>query len=288
MAISGRTKLYGVLGDPVDHSRSPFLMNRAFATLSIDAVYVALPVKAVGFAAALQGLRAVGLAGANVTYPHKERAARTCDRLSPRAAMLGAVNTLTVAPDGLRGENTDAPGAALALLTFDGPTEDKRVAVLGAGGAARAAALGLLEAGARRVTFLARRPAAASEAVGALMDHHPDDRVLVARDRGQAEQAMRAADLVIQATPVGMAGGGDPGFPPLIEAAWLHERLCCMDLVYHPLETPFLHAARTQGARCVNGLALLAAQACEALRIWTGQGFDLREMHAALERERET
>jgi shikimate dehydrogenase len=285
MGIAGTTRVYGVIGDPVAHSLSPFIMNRAFAACGLDACYVAFPVRAGRLTEALAGLKHAGVAGANVTYPHKEGAFLACETSSERASLLRAANTLVFTAGALRAENTDAPGTALALETFGVPPAGLRALILGAGGAGRAAALGLLEAGASRVTLAVRDVTRGEAAVAGLRDHFGADRVRIVTDGGLAEAA-GGADAILNATPVGMSAEQredppQPGDVALIDPSWIRSGQICFDFVYHPLETPFLAAARTRGARCIDGLALLAAQARESFAIWTGCGFDLRPMHAA-------
>lgn len=295
MEIAGTTRVYGVIGDPVAHSLSPFLMNRALAACGVDAVYVAFPASAERFDEALAGLRSAGLAGLNVTYPHKKQAFLAAQAAAERATLLRAANTLTFTDGAIWAENTDAPGAALALETFGPRPAGRRVLIVGAGGAGRAAALGLLEAGARTVTFAARDRTRAGAAIASLVARFGAERILlvgVARDRAAVERAARDAEILIQATPVGMAPatgalraqGALPTseVPPLLEDGWISAGQCCFDFVYHPLETPFLAVARARGAQCVDGLALLVSQARESFALWTGRSFDLRAMHAAV------
>jgi shikimate kinase / 3-dehydroquinate synthase len=289
MTITGRTRLYCVLGDPVAGSLSPAILNRAFARLGIDAVYTAQTVPRGALAPALAGLRALGAAGANVTYPHKEEAARLSDHRSDRVAAIGAANLLRFEADGIHAENTDATGTVLALerLACVSP-KDARVAIFGAGGAARAAAYGLLEAGARSVVFLARDPHEASSAVAPLRASFPDRAVEVvpmfdpdARERRRA--AVAGAAIVVQATPIGMDRA--PVFAPLDDPEWIGPGQVCFEFVYQPRETAFLATARRRGATALGGVRLLAAQASEGCRIWTGRGFDVAEMLDAIEAE---
>ncbi len=310
--LGGRTRLYLLLGRPVAHSLSPLIMNRAFAWLGIDAAYAALDVAPAALPAAVRGLAALGIAGANVTHPHKEAVLAGVARRSERVRLLGAANTLVPDDDGLTAHNTDAPGTALALRDLGGiDPAGARVAVFGAGGAARAAALGLLEAGAADVAFLARRPDAARAAVAPLVERFGRAPVTVvplangtgrgdAPDRRRREDAVGGADILVQATTVGMApaerpneaappastGPGDsedhagrpPLYPLLDEPDWIGPGQVCLELAYGHGETPFLRLARRRGARSLDGHALLVAQAHEALRIWTGRTFDLRTM----------
>ncbi|MDQ3946916.1 MAG: quinate/shikimate dehydrogenase, partial [Actinomycetota bacterium] len=189
----GRTRVAGVIGDPVGHSLSPALHNAAFAAAGLDWVYVAFPVPHGRGGAAVAAARDLGLAGLNVTMPHKADAAAACDELTPDAGALASVNTVVIRPDGrVLGESTDGAGF-LAALAEDGiEVAARRVLVLGAGGAARAVVLALGRAGAA-VTVAARRPAAAKTAAGLA----PGAKAIVLAD---AAGGGDAHDVVVNAT----------------------------------------------------------------------------------------
>ncbi|HET7824014.1 MAG TPA: shikimate dehydrogenase (NADP+), partial [Anaeromyxobacter sp.] len=210
--ITGRTALYGVLGHPIGHSRSPAMQNAAFEALGIDAVYVALPVPPERLAEALAGAHALGFQGLNVTVPHKQGARALCARVDPTAAAIGAVNTLRRTDAGWEGFNTDAP-ACLALLEGAGLARGARALLAGAGGAARAAAWALAKGGAS-VRIAARRPEAARELADALgpaaVSGAAAPQVVPWAELG-AEA--RAADVVVNGTSIGL-GGHDEAAPP--------------------------------------------------------------------------
>jgi len=287
--ITGRTQLFGLIGDPVAHSLSPFILNLAFRTSGIDAVYVAFRVEIGHLTEACRGLRALGAAGINVTYPHKEAVVPLIDRPSPRVALLEAANTLVFSPTGIAGYNTDTSGMVDALrILSDLSIDGREVVIFGAGGAARAAALGLIRAGSAQVTFLVRNPAKAEkdlQRLRAAFLRHP----ISIRDafspetRIEREAALERADVLINATPIGMDTDPESECALIEGPNQVHARQVCMDLVYHPRETPFLRLARNRGARCIDGLTLLVAQARDAFHRWTGETFDLREMTSAVE-----
>ena len=277
--VSGKTRVFCVVGDPVDHSLSPFIMNRAFAELGFDATYIAfrLPAKRLGKAVA--GMRSLGFRGSNVTYPLKELILRFVNLTSPAVNVIGAANLLTFTKRGVEADNTDALGTVTALENFGAvdPT-GKTALVYGAGGAARAAACGLLSAGARGVVFVVRDPERAKESLSTLTSHFADaDIDIVAWEH--RDGAANRVDILINATPLGMIGVEPAG--ALVDEDALHESQCCFDFVYHPLETEFLAVARRRGAIAVDGLALLVAQALEAFKRWTGEEFSLHEMYTA-------
>jgi shikimate dehydrogenase len=267
--ITGATRVVGIIGDPVTHSRSPAIHNAAFAALSLDFVFVALPVRAGQGSAAVRAVATLGLAGLSVTMPHKDDAARACDELTPAAAALGAVNAVVRRDDGsLLGASTDGEGLVRALADEGVDPAGTRVLVLGAGGAARAivAALGGLGAD---LAVAARRAGAATAAASLA----PGGRAVA---MAEVADWVSLADVVVNATPLGMAGDPPP-FPP----DRLHARQLVVDTVYHPPETPLLAAARAHGARAVNGLGMLVHQAALAFELWTGQEAPLDVMRAA-------
>jgi shikimate dehydrogenase len=258
----------GVIGDPVRHSRSPAIHNAAFAALGLDYVYVAFPVAAGHAADALVALRTLGIAGCNVTMPHKEGVAAACDELTPSAAALRSVNTVVQRDGRLLGDSTDGPGLVAALRDEGVDPTGRRVLVLGAGGAARAVVAALGREGAS-VTVAARRPEAAATAA-ALADGGR------AVDLSDLDRVVRAVDVVVNATPLGMQGE-----PPPFDPAVLTPEQFVYDTVYHPLRTPLLAAAEARGVPCAGGLGMLVHQAALAFTLWTGVAAPLPVMAAA-------
>lgn len=267
--LSGHTRVVGVIGDPVAHSLSPTLHNAAFEALGLDWVYVAFPVPRGHGADAVAAVSALGLAGLNVTMPHKEDVAGACDELTEDAAALRSVNTVVALPGGRTlGDSTDGPGFLHALADEGIDVAGRPVLVLGAGGAARAVILALGRAGAS-VTVAARRPDAAAAAA------------LLARDaRPAAFDAVspNTYSLVVNATPLGMTDGDLLPINPEL----LHAGQAVVDLVYHPADTPLLTAARGEGALAVNGLGMLIHQAARSFTLWTGQPAPVDAMRAAV------
>jgi shikimate dehydrogenase len=265
----------GVIGDPIAHSLSPLLHNAAFDALGLDWVSVAFPVRAGMTAAALTGMRALEIAGLSVTMPHKEEAFAAVDDNTEVARRLEAVNCVTWRDGTLVGDSTDGEGFLVALRRAAGfDPRGKRCLVIGAGGAARAVTLALAEAGAADVGVMNRTAARAATAA-ALAGRA--GRVGSSADVGQAE-------LVVQATPLGMTGGDEAQSSALpVERGALHSGQVVVDLVYNPLETPLLAAARTSGAEVVTGLGMLVHQAALALERWTGLAVPVEVMWAAVE-----
>lgn len=256
---SAATTVVGVIGDPVRHSLSPLLHNTAFALLGLDWVSVGFPVPAGAAAEAIAGMRALGLAGLSVTMPHKGAAAALVDECTAVAQRLGAVNCLRWQDGRLLGDNTDGEGFVASLRRGAGvDPAGLRCLVVGAGGAARAVVLALAEAGAAEVVVVNRTPERAAAAAA------------LAGDRGRTGEPRDAArmDLVVEATPAGMAGGPEARW--LVDGADLGPGQVAVDLVYHPPLTAWLAAAQARGAAVVGGLGMLVHQAAAQLLAWTG------------------
>lgn len=271
-------RVAAVIGDPVRHSRSPAIHNAAFASAGIDWVFTAFEVPAGKGAEALEAMRVLGLAGMSVTMPLKAEVAAAADTVDAEVEILAAANCIVPQGDGrLHAANTDAAGFVAGLRADAELTpEGLRVALLGGGGAARAVAWGLAAAGAADVAVInrtgARAETAASIANAASRSGHPG-RVGVTED-------IAAADLVVNATSVGMgAGASMPCDPTLLRAGQV-----AVDLVYEPIETAWLAALRQQGVEAHNGLSMLVYQAAAAFELWTGTGAPVEAMRqAALE-----
>ncbi|HVA12936.1 MAG TPA: shikimate dehydrogenase [Stellaceae bacterium] len=263
MSITGAAKLAGVMGWPVAHSRSPVLHGHWLQKYRIDGAYVPMAVKPENLRRALQSLPVLGFAGCNLTIPHKEDALRAVDSYEPSAKRAGGVNTITVDPRGnIVGSSSDGHGfiAALraALPGFDAAAAP--AVVLGAGGAARAIVATLLDHGAREVRLVNRTPERAAKLAKALGGEVRG----IAWDRRAA--ALAGAGLLVNATSLGMEG--QPALELPLDA--LPTEAVVNDIVYVPLETPLLAAARARGNACVDGLGMLLHQAQPGFEAWFG------------------
>lgn len=264
-------RVAAVIGDPARHSRSPAIHNAAFAATGIDWVFTAFEVPAGGGAAALEAMRVLRLAGLSVTMPLKAEVAEAADLLDDEVEVLGAANCIVPLGDGrLRAANTDAAGFIAGLRADAGIGPDGiRVALLGGGGAARAVAWGLAAAGAVDIAVINRTPTRA-QAAAAVANATPR-----AGQPGRVGSIadIAGADLVVNATSVGMGAGSaaDPrrGDVPC-DPTLLRPGQVAVDLVYEPLETPWLAALRQRGIEAHNGLSMLAYQAAAAFELWTG------------------
>lgn len=269
MSVNATTRIAGVIGDPVRHSLSPAIHNAAFAEAGLDWIFVAFEVADGDAPTAVHGARALGVDGLSVTMPHKATVIEALDRLSPTAERLGAVNCIVREGIELVGHSTDG-GGLIDSLTFDEgfAVDGKRCVVLGAGGAARAAVLALADAGAGEVVVVNRT---ADNAERAAKLAGPAGRV------GTQDDA-RDADLIINATPIGMLGQPEV---PAVPLALFHSNQLVVDLVYNPPITATIKAARAAGAHAVGGLGMLVHQAAHAFTLWTGQEAPLPAMSAA-------
>ncbi|WP_347487670.1 shikimate dehydrogenase [Desulfoscipio sp. XC116] len=286
VAIDGRTVVYGIVGCPVAHSYSPAMQNAALRELGLNGVYVPLRPRPENLAEAVAGLRALGMAGVNVTVPYKESVLPCLDELTETAVLYGAVNTIINREGRLTGHNTDGPGFIKDLREdqrFDpscGPT-----LVLGAGGSARAVVVALVQAGCPELALVNRnydRARALAESVRAktgfcvrVLHWHTGDRCL-------ADFARRAV-LVVNCTPLGMSGQNSGAWP--LPAGLPGSGQLAYDLVYNPPVTPFMARAAGNGARAANGLGMLLHQGVLSLEAWTGLPAPLAVMRRVLYRQ---
>ena len=268
---------FGIIGYPLGHSLSPALHKWVYAQARIEADYRAWPTPPDQLEAFLQRVRAEGLPGLSVTIPHKQTVISYLDELAPSATQVGAVNTLVWEDGHLTGHNTDVTGFLAPLRERNFHPEN--ALILGAGGAARAVLAGLTSLSPRARISIAARNTDASEQLAEEFD---------ARPLAWAERAGQQADLIVNTTPLGMSGSPGEGRSPLSREELQSiltpgaqgpqgmqespRRLClAYDLVYNPLQTPFLLAARAAGWDTQDGLDMLIAQGLEQVRLWTGQ-----------------
>ncbi|BBO69597.1 shikimate dehydrogenase (NADP(+)) [Desulfosarcina alkanivorans] len=254
LPVDSRTRLYAVIGDPIAHSLSPVMHNAAFRRIGHNGVYVAFRVT--DLPGAVAGIRALNLHGCSVTIPHKVAIMGLLDHVDPLARQIGAVNTIVNDAGRLYGFNSDSPGAMAALLEKT-PVAHRRVAVVGAGGAARALAHGVTAYGGR-LTIVNRSDDRGRRLAGELdCDFCP-----------LADFSGVGYDILVNTTPVGMTPHTDR--MPVAHAC-LRPGMTVMDIVYHPLETRLLKAAREAGCTVVDGVAMFVHQGACQLERWTGK-----------------
>ena len=263
--------VYGLLGNPVGHSLSPPMHEAGYAALGIDARYLTFEPAPAALGDAIHGADALGIRGLNVTIPFKQDALTHVDP-DDLAARIGAVNTIDFSADPPTGHNTDAAGVRRALAHHDVAIAEREAVVVGAGGAGRAVAFALADAGAtvHVANRTVERAEALAEAVPGASGHGLD----------ALEALVPEADLLVNATSVGMEEDRTP-----VPAAHLHADLAVLDAVYRPLETRLLREAAAAGATTIDGAWMLLFQGVEAFERWTGRAAPVEAMDAAL-RER--
>jgi shikimate dehydrogenase len=273
--ITGATKLAAVIGYPVRHSLSPALHNAAFQAAGLDWRFLAFEVEPGGAGAAVDAMKALGICGLAVTAPHKAAVAGAVDRLDEAAAAMASVNTVSLLDDGVTiGASTDGAGFVASLVEAGCSPTDARFVVLGAGGAARAIVDALGRAGASDIAIVNRTASAAHDAAK-LAD--------VARIGSIDDVA--AANVLVNATSIGLGGIDLDGDACPVDTRILRSDLDVVDIVYHPLETNLLRAARSIGARTIDGLGMLVHQAVLQQEIWTGLRPDAGALRAVAEAE---
>ncbi|KUO50601.1 MAG: hypothetical protein APF76_08105 [Desulfitibacter sp. BRH_c19] len=264
--INAQTKLLGLIGSPVGHSLSPMMHNHLLGLLDLNYVYTAFDLKPELLGDGVKGLVALGARGFNVTVPHKEKILPFLDEIEANAKIIGAINTILVENGRTFGYNTDITGFKKSILRAGFSPKGKTVSVLGAGGAARAAIIGLSELEAAVINIINRDQERAQtiietyekDAIDNIKNIHTQD----------TEEALRQSSLVVNATSVGMKGYLSEVSP--IPGEYLNNGIWVCDLVYNPLETIFLKEAKRNGCIIIDGLDMLVHQGADAFKIWTG------------------
>ena len=264
--ISGKTKLCGLFGDPVEHSVSPQMHNAAFRKLGLDYCYLPFRVAKENAAKAVDGVRAMNLRGVNVTVPNKVAVIPSLDKLEPLAEKIGAVNTVVNDDGFLTGDNTDAAGFLLPLLESGVEPEGKNVVVLGAGGGSRAVSFALADRGAR-VVIVNRTLEKAQELAQRISQSLPASVRAVGMDEASLEAEMEKAEIVVNTTSLGLKNSEQSPVP----GRMLRSVMVVYDIVYNPPQTRLLREAGAAGARTIAGLDMLVRQGALAFEKWTGE-----------------
>jgi shikimate dehydrogenase len=277
MTISGRTRVCGVIGDPIEHSLSPAMHNAAFEALGLDYVFLAFKVKPARVAAAVEGMRALNIRGLNVTMPHKNTVVASLDRVDLSAQIISSVNTILNKENLLFGFNTDGTGALKALRENGVELKGRKVLLLGAGGAARAIAYSM----AKEADELAvlNRTAKQAQALAKLVEKSASKKIAFGSlSPSDIQHNLRDSDILINATSVGMKPRPEESpIPPKL----LRSNLSVMDIVYNPLETKLAKDAKAAGAKVVSGVEMLIYQGAAAFEIWTGKSAPVEVMRKA-------
>ena len=268
MKINGYTRLAAVVANPIKHSISPFIHNSAFEATHTNGVYLAWEVEGTDLAETVANIRRYQMYGINLSMPYKEQVIPYLDQLSEEACLIGAVNTVVNREGTLIGYNTDGKGFFKSLPSFK--ISGKKMVLLGAGGAAKAILAQEILDGVSQISVFVRsssmektRPylEKIQNATGFRVD------LFALEDIQDLQDSITQADLLVNATSVGMDGSSQP-IPTSIV---LPEKLMVADVIYQPFETPFLKWARNQGNQSINGLGMLLYQAAEAFELWTGK-----------------
>ena len=267
--LTGHTRIVGVIGDPVEHSRSPQMHNAAFAKSDLDYVYVPFHVRPDDLADAIAGFKAINVVGINVTLPHKQAVIPYLTSISREAELIGAVNTLTFVEGNIYGDNTDAPGVLKALEengTMSVSPVGEHVVVLGAGGAARAVVVALALRGVASIT-IANRTVEKAVSLAEEMDRKIG---VSMQGMGLTDErlplAVRESKLLVNTATTSM----DVTQPLLISADWLKSNTIVYDIVYTPPVTPLMQAATERGCQTLGGIGMLVHQGAIAFETWTG------------------
>jgi len=284
LLISGATRVCGIFGYPVGHSFSPVMHNAAFSFLGLNFVYVPYCVAPEELESAARAVISLGMAGVNITIPHKERICGCIDQIAPGAKIAGAVNTIVNKKGKLYGYNTDGAGFLRSLKEEAGfLPAGKTVLILGAGGAARSIAVELAISGALYITIANRKPERALALAQLLAGETPVKKADTVRwATPEIKECVKRADLIIQATPLGMYPNEDacPDFP----FEYLQPGQVVCDLVYNPPITKFLkNTSLTEGVKATNGIGMLLYQGVLAFEHWTGVQAPVEIMRKSLQ-----
>lgn len=281
MAKNYRAELVGVFGDPVEGNPTGVMEEAGFAAQGLNYRYLTIKVTPADFDAAIRSLKPLHFRGINLTMPHKIAVLPYLDELSPVAALIGAVNTVVVRGDKLYGDNTDGRGFVEALRREGLSPAGKAITLLGSGGAAKAIAVECALAGARQITVVNRTPQHGEALVDTLRTH-TDTRADYLPWSHQLP-VPQGTDILINATPVGMRPHQQE--LPDLDYTTITPGMLAADVAFDPADTQFLARCADRGARCINGLGMLACQGALNFTLWTGQEAPLEVMFQALARE---
>jgi len=279
--ISGKTKVVGLIGDPIGHSLSTYMHNAAFRQLKLDYVYVPFNVKSKNLSEAIKGAKALNIKGLNVTIPHKIKVLNEIDEFDFMANMIGAVNTIKFEDKKSIGYNTDGIGAIKAIEEIT-ELKNKKVIILGAGGAARSIAFQIAVSGIKELVILNRSLKKAESLIydiQTLLKYHSGDEAEFFKKANpkvkfkfgelhELESHIKDSNILINGTSVGLHPNHK--VEPLANADIIHEDLIVNDLVYNPLETELIKEAQKAGAKTISGIKMLVYQGAESFKIWTG------------------
>ena len=280
MQITGKTKIVGVIGDPIEHSRSPQMHNAAFAELGLNYVYVPFHIQPDALSAAIEGFKAINVVGLNVTIPHKQAVIPFLDEIAREVELTGAVNTLTFGDGRIKGDNTDGLGFLEGMReTGFELSQGESALVIGAGGSARAVIVALGSIGLETI-FVANRTVSKAVKLAEDLSHAIGASVHgIGLDDSQLEDVVNNVALVVNTASVSM----DISMPPLIDTEWLRPQTAVYDIVYTPPQTRLLSAAAERGCHTIQGLSMLVYQGAIAFEKWTKVTPPVNTMKQALQ-----
>ena len=278
MDVSGKTRVCGVIGDPIEHTLSPIMHNAAFNALKLDYTFLAFKVKPAELENAVNGMRALNIRGLNVTMPHKSTVMNYLDRTDLSAQIVNSVNTVLNKEGKLFGFNTDGVGALKALRENGVELKGRKVLLLGAGGAARAIAYAMAKES-DELAVLNRTPKQA-QALAKLLEKTANKKIgSGALSPKEIQQNLQDSDILINATSIGMKPKAEES---LVAPKLLRPDLAVMDIVYNPIETKLAKDARAAGAKVVSGVEMLIYQGAASFEIWTGKSAPVEVMRQAV------
>ncbi len=262
--INGETKIVGLFGHPIEHTISPNMHNIAFKHLNLNYIYVPFNVKPQYLKSAIIGAKNMKIVGLNVTIPHKVNILNYLDYIEDSAKLIGAVNTIYFEDNLIKGYNTDGKGALRALKNVT-LVKNKKISILGAGGAARAIAYELILDGVESINIINRDFNKAEKLKNNILSNI--DCNIYVNNYDNLNNIIPETDILIDSTPVGMYP--DVNAEPLVKSYMMHENLIVNHLVYNPIETSILKEAKKANATTISGLDMLIYQGIESLKIWT-------------------
>ena len=280
LEISGSTQVYGLIGDPVDHSLSPAIQNAAFRSVGLNAVYLVFPVRKEELRSAIQGLKSLKVRGFNVTTPHKKAVIRYLDDVETEAAEIGSINTVKNEEGILTGFSTDGSGVLNAMKAARVVPDGRSVLLMGAGGAGRVIASALAERGCS-LKIANRTGSNAKRLAKSLYRKFGRKVEVIPLSKKNLEEFVNQADILLNTSSMGMDGKHNPP----IDKKWIRRDHWVVDIVYRPVRTKLLRDAALAGARTINGLDMLVNQGACSFTLWTGKKAPIGEMRRAISKK---
>ena len=267
MEINGATKIVGVIGNPIEHSFSPIINNAAFEYLNLNYKYLAFKVEVDELSGAIGGANKLNIKGLNVTIPFKEQVMLSLNQLDPIAKNIGAVNLIKFENNEAYGYNTDGKGC-LKALEEKTTIKNKKIIILGAGGASKAISHQLAKTNIESLKIINRDPIKAENLTKDLLESNPDKKISY-NEITELKNETQTADILINTTPIGMKGYETQ--KPILTKKEIPENIIINDIVYNPIETPLIKEAKKAGAQTISGIKMLIYQAAAGIEIWTGK-----------------